>query len=552
MNTRKTRFRRVRLSLYDLVGREFIEAACGARAGLTGEDKKHLKALAAEKIDFYPAEQYRRLVEWLPRVGEVCCRPVPLSVPGATSLEFQAHSKPAIAPLTCLGFYRISEDGRLFLISKSEHYHVALGHHFPGFQLVERARRLGISNATHNVTRGQITRTLEQELVRVAAGGEPHRGPELLPEAGSRQGALLDRVLNLETGSLAMEAAIKMILARFYRSLPESPRPKYHGRIPVLVVLGDHEGNLQANYHGTTMVAQMMRGMWPEMLAGLEKMDLLRVRGVRPNDERELESVLAAGNHGQYKVAGFFHEFIMMNYGASRLTDSYIRRAYALCRKYDIPTVADEIQTCVWSPEIFMFREYGVRPSIVVVGKGFPGGEYPASRILFNRTLDTLPLFGALVTNGQEELASLSYLVTLRWAEANAEVTRAIGDYYEARLRELAERHPGPIASIEGRRHLAGIYFHDLGTGKRFARILNDGGLDISVQTYKEGCPPCALTKLPLTAGYEVVDMVITRFEAALRQIDPSAPLTSPRNGRTGRPAVSPRPVPKPAKANRS
>ena len=54
------------------------------------------------------------------------------------------------------------------------------------------------------------------------------------------------------------------------------------------------------------------------------------------------------------------------------------------------------------------------------VGKGFPGGEYPASRILFNDRMDDhLPQFGALVTNGQEELASLAYLITMRWAAAS-------------------------------------------------------------------------------------------------------------------------------------
>ena len=60
--------------------------------------------------------------------------------------------------------FRVGEDGRLWLISKSEHYHVPLGHGFPGYALLDRARRLGIPNATHNNTRGRITRLLEEEL----------------------------------------------------------------------------------------------------------------------------------------------------------------------------------------------------------------------------------------------------------------------------------------------------------------------------------------------------------------------------------------------------
>jgi len=182
--------------------------------------------------------------------------------------------------------------------------------------------------------------------------------------------------------------------------------------------------------------------------------------------------------------------------------------------------VCDEIQTCVWSPTLYLFREYGIKPTFVVVGKGFPGGEYAASRVLFSAKMDTLAQFGALVTNGQEELASLAYLVTMRWVEANAEVIEAVGGYYEERLSDLADRYPTLLSEIQGRRHLAGVYFHDIEPAKAFAKYLNDAGLDISVQTYKVGCPPSALTKLPLIAGREVVDLVVARMGEALARIE--------------------------------
>ena len=519
LKSRKTPFKTVRLSLKDLVGREYIDAVCAARAFLGGDEMQSLKTIVSEKVDFYPSDFYERLRALLPQVGKKCCRGVKASARGATTTEFQMHSNTANAPLSGLGFFRLGEDGRLFLTSKSEHYHVSLGHGFPGYRLVEIARRLGIPNATHNNTRGHITRLLEEELVRAAAGIPRDDRSTLDRLLAAKSRTALNRVLNLETGSLAAEAAIKLVLARFYQPQTDSPAPKYRGRTPVLVVIGDDQGNLQANYHGTTITAQLMRGMWPGLIAGLEKQELLLERNVRPNSLEDLESVFARYDEGKYKIAAFFHELIMMNYGARRLTETYVKRLYALCRAHDVPAVVDEIQTCVWSPELYLYREYKVHPDIVVVGKGFPGGEYAASRILFNANLDTLPQFGALVTNGQEELASLVYLITLRWAEANAEVTAAVGEYYEERLKCLAARYPGIIALIEGKRHLAGVYFHDLAAGKRFAAYLNEAGLDISVQTYKEGCPPSALTKLPLTAGYEVVDTVMESMDQALKQV---------------------------------
>ena len=529
MTQSKFSFEPVVLSLADLLGPEYVEAACAARAFLSGEDEAQLRAVATERVDFYPEVFHKRLLALLPRVGEPCCPPLGKAAEGATSAAFQASSKPSVAPVNGLGFLRIGEGGRLFLTLKSEHYHVPLGHAFPGYRLVDRARDLGIPNATHNNTRGHITRLLEQELVCAAASippGDRAAGARRLDQLrASRCPTDLNRVLNLETGSLAVEAAIKMCLSRFYQPVipakagTDAPHPTYDGRIPVLIVLGDDAGGLDANYHGTTMLAQVMRGMWPDLAAGLEREGTVLVRSVRPNNLDDLETVFGAYDKDPFKIAGFFHELVLMNYAARRLTEQFVQRAYALCEQQDVPTVVDEIQTGIWSPELFLFREYGVKPWAVALGKGFPGGECPASRLLFSSALDTLPQFGALVTNGQEELASLTYLITMRWAQANADAIRAAGDYYRQRLNDLAERHPHLIGVIEGRRHLAGIHFHDLEPAKAFAQHLNEAGLDISVQTYKIGCPPCPLTKLPITADGQVVDVVIHRMEEALKRL---------------------------------
>jgi acetylornithine/succinyldiaminopimelate/putrescine aminotransferase len=512
----KGNFKKVSLSLKDMVGQDYTRSLCAARAQLSGEDEKCLLTFAGEKVDFFPKTFQQNLVSRLSQVGQVCCPSLNKSAGGASTREFNSHTNVDYAPLSGYGYYRIAENGRLYLISKSEHYHAPLGHDFPGYRLLERARRFGIPNATHNNTRGHITRRLEEELVRIAAGIPVNDTSGMNRILASKSRTVLNRVLNLETGSLAVEAALKLILARFYRSQDVSLPPKYQGRIPVIVVIGDDQGDLQANYHGTTVLTQVMRGMWPDFLAKLEKNKSLLIRAVRPNTIEDLESIFETYEQGSYKIAGVFHELVMMNYGALRLTVPFIRRLYSLCNKHDVPTVVDEIQSCIWSPEMFMFREYGIKPSMVAVGKGFPGGEYPASKILFSSVMDALPQFGALVTNGQEEISSLAYLITMRWAEANAEMIQSVGDYYEECLNELATDYPGFIHGIEGKRHLSGMIFKDLPTAKQFTHQLNEKGFDISVQTYKEGCPPVALTKLPLIMDYDVIDFIIRTMKDVL------------------------------------
>ncbi|MHB0856129.1 MAG: aminotransferase class III-fold pyridoxal phosphate-dependent enzyme [Anaerolineae bacterium] len=518
MASQQTLFQPVQLSLGDIVGSEYAAAACSARAFLTGEPLDELDALASERVDFYPEALHHRLTSMLPQVGTRVAPSAPASALGASSAPFVAKFQRDLAPLSTLGYYRIGEDGRLYLISKGEHYHVSVGHAFPGFRLLDHARRLGIPNGTHNNTRGHITRLLEEELVAAANGLSPADRKAFSSAAALREPGALNRVLNLETGSIAAEAAIKLVLGRFYRSQQDSPQPPLAGLEPVLLVIGNHEGNTEANYHGTTMIAQVMRGMWPALADALQRSGALRVVAVRPNRLDDLEEAFARYAAATPRIAGLFCELVMMNYGGIRLSDAFVHLAADLCHRHAVPLVVDEIQTGLWSPATFMVREYGVQPAMIVIGKGFPGGEYAASRLIFAADLDSLPQFGALVTSGQEELASLAYLVTMRWSQANAQVIASVGAHFQGRLGELAARYSEQISGIEGERHLAGIAFHDLERAKVIVARLNDMGLDISIQTYKATCPPSALIKLPLTMGYEAVDLIIERLEAALAE----------------------------------
>jgi hypothetical protein len=124
-----------------------------------------------------------------------------------------------------------------------------------------------------------------------------------------------------------------------------------------------------------------------------------------------------------------------------------------------------------------------------------------------------------LVTNGQEELASLAYLITMEFVQANAGYVRELGEYYEKALSSLARKHARLLDCIEGQRHLSALFFRSEEKAVAFIKILNEGGIDISAQTYKAKCPPSALTKLPLTATPKIVDLLVARMDAALASL---------------------------------
>ncbi|QNK59201.1 aminotransferase class III-fold pyridoxal phosphate-dependent enzyme [Paenibacillus sp. PAMC21692] len=510
----------VKMSLSQLLGNQYMNAVVSAAISLMDLDKEEAERLASEEIEFLPDSYVSKMDGLLGNIGKPFVSGLKKALSGAPTDAFRNASNTKASPIGGLGYVRLGEDGRLYLAAKSEHYHTPLGHNFPGYKLIDLARALGITNASHNNTRGYITRLLERELVRTINGLRPEETDGLEAILASRESHVLNRVINLETGSLACEAGIKMMLARFYRLDSTFPQPKYEGRTPVFFVMADHDGGAKANYHGTTIFAQLMRDMWPGLYEKLEEAGVLKVCPVRINDWDDFREKFERYNKPPYKVAGFLHEIILMNYGGIKLERDYLHKAYALCHDNDIPIMCDEIQSCMWYPTIYLFREYGLNPDFVVIGKGFPGGQYPASRIITTAEMDTLNQFGALVTNGQEELAALAYLITMKFTEENESFIREMGEYYEDKLRELASRYPSLIERTEGLGHLSTLLFYEAQTVSRFTGMLNHACIDISAQTYKASCPPAALTKPPIIATKEMIDFVVKIMDDALQTIE--------------------------------
>ena len=508
-------FTQVSRSLRELVGSDYLDAVIRTNHALTGRPLDELRALADEPVDFFPAGFAERSADLARRAGEPLVTGFDDGLVGAPTDAFRRAQQTSSAPLGGLGVCRIGQDGRIHLAAKSEHYQLALGHAFPGYRLIDRARELGIPNATHNNTRGQITRLAEAALVAAANGIEDP--DDLAGLLASEQPRALNRVLNLETGSLAAEAALKLMLTRFHDA--DGGEAPQAGLIPVFLVLADWGGGPAANYHGTTVLAQGLRGLWPSWVARASAAELFEVVPVPIDDIDGFRARFERHHAGRYRIAGFCHEIVLMNYGGHTLDPAFLQAAYQLCQQHDVPVFCDEIQSGAWYGELFLFRRYGIQPDLVAIGKGFPGGVYPASRLLLTRAADRLSQFGALVTNGQEELASLAYLITMEFVRANGEWIDAIGRLYTHRLRDLVDGFPGLLAAATGDGHMGCLQFHQPEAAVEFCRRLDELGVDTSTQAYKPSAPPTALTKLPVISDETTVDAVVSRMATALREL---------------------------------
>ncbi len=513
------KFNSPKKSLSDLLGRDYIESVVSGVEAFGLMSREEALKIANEKVDFYPEEAQKKNEEFAKRAGEQLIPTFKNDNDGAATNSFKKAFHKDSAPVTGFGCVRLGEDGRLYLIGKSEHYHVPFGHRFGGYKLLENAHKLGILNPTHNNTRGYVTRLLEREMVRTANGLSRDDKEGLEKVLASTEPKVLNRVINLETGSVACEAGFKMMLARFYRLDKSFQEAKYEGKIPVFLVNGDIDGGIEANYHGTSILAQTFRNLWPGYYEKAEKAGLYKIVPVMLNDIDDFRAKIEKYNTGDYKTAGYIHEIVLMNYGGIRLTREYLQEAYKLCAEYDTPTMDDEIQSCMWYPGMYLYHLYDIKPDFVIVGKGFPGGEYPASKILTTAEMDILNQFGALVTNGQEELASLSYLITMEFSQANSENIAEIGDYFESSLRKLGEKYSDVVSKVEGEGLLASIHFHDVDTAARCAKLVNGKYIDTSAQLYKVNCPPAILLKPPVTSTKVILDVIINALSEALEQL---------------------------------
>ncbi len=68
--------------------------------------------------------------------------------------------------------------------------------------------------------------------------------------------------------------------------------------------------------------------------------------------------------------------------------DGYLAKCYALCKKYNVLFIADEIQTGLARTGKLLAIDYdNVKPDILILGKALSGGIYPVSAVLSSREI---------------------------------------------------------------------------------------------------------------------------------------------------------------------
>jgi acetylornithine/succinyldiaminopimelate/putrescine aminotransferase len=390
------------------------------------------------------------------------------------------------------GLFYVTEQGKLFLDCTAGHYQMSWGYDHPVLtRVIHDGLAAGVVADNHsNIPQWPVKR-LAQKLVEAANPDLPELCEGDFSKVVESKTRLNTVLLGIATGSVACEAALKILLVHHERTKRPGP--------PVFVVL-------DGNYHGTGFFSQYLRGMWGSYVRNLE------VVTVQPNDGDELESVVA---RHQDRIAGFWAEPIMMNREAIRVEPEYFQFAQKLLRRVGALMVIDEIQTGFWTRDLFLYKQCGIVPDIVIVGKGMSAGLHPLSSIIYRRDLDLLAQYDAISTNGNAALAALVALANIELLQRHAAEINDTQSYYHKRLCELAAEFPDRIAAVHGNQAMSGLKFRRVDEALTFHKKCVESGLWLRVHAYHPG-HSTILCKFALCLEPAIVDEFIRRLRHLL------------------------------------
>jgi len=213
------------------------------------------------------------------------------------------------------------------------------------------------------------------------------------------------------------------------------------------------------------------------------------------NDLNAMEDALKGRD-----VAAVILETIPATYGFPMPHEGYLPAVKKLCERYDALYIADEVQTGLMrTGEMWGCTRYGVKPDIMVIGKGITGGMYPISCALISERCGGWLKedgFGHMSTTGGAELGCIVALKTLEIVQRpeTRAMVRYIADYLRAGLDEIRAAYPDFFIGIRQHGVIFGLEFNHPEGAKPVMKRLYENGvwaifstLDPHVLQFKAG-----------------------------------------------------------------
>ena len=323
-----------------------------------------------------------------------------------------------------------------------------------------------------------------------------------------------DKLLPMNTGAEAVETALKICRKWAYevKGIPENEAQiivcenNFHGRTTTIISFSNDP------------VARKNFGPFTNGFIKIEYDNLTA-----------LEAALKANAN----IAGFLVEPIQGEAGVYVPSDGYLAAAKALCEKYNVLFIADEVQTgiartgrllatcgnctcptknCEGTPE--------TKADILILGKALSGGAYPVSAVLANDAIMNVIQPGNHgSTYGGNPIAAAVAIAALEVVKEEdlAENADRLGKIFRAELSQFVSENE-LVKSVRGKGLLNAILINDTEdstTAWDICMKLRDNGL-LAKPTHGNiirFAPPLVMTEAELRDCISIIKKTITEFK---------------------------------------
>jgi len=322
-------------------------------------------------------------------------------------LQPPLYAKRGLALVRGEGVWLWDSDGRRYLDLMSNYGVNILGHAHPRVTaaIVAQAGRL---LSCHQSFASDVRAAFLERLLAVAPAG-------------------LTRAFLSNSGTEAVEAALKFVWATTGRRKIVAARRGYHGR-----TLGALAATAEKKYR--------------EPFLGL----LAEAEHIPYGDPEALAAAL------DERTAAVILEPVQGESGIYSAPDEYLRAARELTRQAGVLLIFDEVQTAFRTGAWFACQHAGVTPDLLCVAKGLANGVPIGATLMTEEIAAALPAGVHGSTFGGNPLACAAGLATLETLAVDSLIPHSadVGAYFLRRLREL--EHPA-VREVRGRGLMLGI-----------------------------------------------------------------------------------------------
>jgi ornithine--oxo-acid transaminase len=311
-----------------------------------------------------------------------------------------------------------------------------------------------------------------------------------------------DKLLPMNTGAEAVETALKLCRKWAYevKNIKKNEaeiivcKNNFHGRTTTIISFSNDP------------VARKNFGPYTDGFIKIEYDNL-----------KALEDALAQNPN----VAGFLVEPIQGEAGVYVPAEHYLTKAKALCEKYNVLFIADEVQTGIArTGKMLAVDHENVKPDVLILGKALSGGVYPVSAVLANNSImDVIKPGNHGSTFGGNPIAAVVAIAALEVIkdEQLAKNAQVLGELFRSELNKYIQSS-NLVNLVRGKGLLNAIVINDeedSDTAWNICLALRDNGL-LAKPTHGNiirFAPPLVMNEEQLLDCVSIITKTLKEFE---------------------------------------